>query len=133
MVVMSSAQGLPVLALQEGPAAGKEPNPTCSPSALGTASLLCHRIQRAQCTPRTAAQLPSSPVFQSRVQGHNALCCVPLPPKGNEPRVSCRAAWKDPEQSRHIPAGGDEGGLEAAAPGSRFPTRSLLNWVGAAF
>lgn len=61
MVVMSSAQGLPVLALQEGPAAGKEPNPTCSPSARGTASLLCHGTQRELSAPpeqRLSSQAP---------------------------------------------------------------------------
>lgn len=61
MVVMSSAQGLPVLALQEGPAAGKEPNPTCSPSALGTASLLCHRIQRELSAPECEQNSSSAP------------------------------------------------------------------------
>lgn len=61
MVVMSSPQGLPVLALQEGPAAGREPNPICSPSALVTASLLCNRTWGFQ---NTSSAPPSSPTPQ---------------------------------------------------------------------
>lgn len=65
MVVMSSPQGLPVLALQEGPAAGREPSPTCSPSPLGTASPLCHGVQ---------GELPAPPKQQLSSQAHPPPC-----------------------------------------------------------
>ena len=65
MVVMSSPQGLPVLALQEGPAAGREPNPICSPSALVTASLLCNRTWGFQNSSSAPPRAPPPPAFRA--------------------------------------------------------------------